>query len=273
LKFKSIVITFNAVILLFLAAVFVVPFFFLGRDLGLEFWRSSWFLAPLLILVLAGLDIYFVLNVRVFTLLEKEDWPALVQELEDRVLRRGRYSPRLVKLLANSYLVLSDAPAVNALEKKLAVVKPALINANALIFGAARVLSKDNAGASGFFASRLTIPGPNSGWIRWYYAFSLLLDKQFAASAEQFTLLAGESRDGLITGLSAYFIAETLVKFLPERKEDLLRSAALARDRVKRSLRTRNDWTREVKNMETEVYVVILNAYTGKAADYIYRTV
>jgi hypothetical protein len=257
--------------LLFLGAVFVIPFAFLGKDMGLDFWRSDWFLAPILVVILAAIDIYFISNGRVFALLEKEDWPALVQELEERVIRRGNYSPRLVKLLANSYLVLSDAQAVNALEKKLAISKPGLINSNALIFGAARVLSKDNAGASDFFAGRLEGQGANSAWVRWYYAFALLLDRKFAPSADQFTALAGASRDGLITGLSAYFIADTLVKFLPERREELSVSAAEAKGRVRQTLKTRNDWNREIKRMETEVYAVILAAYIGKAADYIYQ--
>lgn len=279
MKFKSIVIIFNSLVLFFLTMVFSVPFFVLGKDFGLDFWRSSWFLAPILAAVVVGMDVYFAVNFRVFVLLEKEDWPALVQELEEKVLHRGKYSSRLVRLLINAYLVLSEAPAVNALEKKLAMAKPALIDANALIFGAARILAKDNAGAAEFFSLR----GGSSGgglrktgkeeWMRWYYAFALLLDNRAALSADRFMPLAAGSVNGIITGLSAYFLSEVLVKFLPNRKEELLRSAAGARDRVKRTLKTKIAWNREFKRVETEVYVMVLNSYIGKAADYIYSVV
>jgi hypothetical protein len=276
LKFKPIIIAFNAVIVVFLAIVFVVPFFVLGTDLAVGFWQSSWFLAPALLALLVGIDLYFALNYRVFLFLEKEDWPALVQELERRVLRDKNYSPRLVKLLANSYLVLSDAVAVNALEKKLSVAKPALVNANALIFGAARILARDNKGAVLFFRDRLPgtgtrssgIPGADREWISWYYGFALLLDRQFAGAADRFAVFAETSPDGVLTGLSAYFMDDTLRKFLPEKA--LAEKARQGKERVRNSLKRRADWNRETKRLETEVHAAVLAHYIGKAADYIY---
>ncbi|MDR2144593.1 MAG: hypothetical protein LBP29_09510 [Treponema sp.] len=278
MKFKPIIIAFNAVIAIFFAIVFVVPFLILGKDLAASFWQSSWFLAPALLALLAGIDLYFALNYRVFLLLEKEDWPALVQELEHRVLRDKNYSPRLVKLLANSYLVLSDAASVNALEKRLSIAKPALVNANTLIFGAARILAKDNKGAVLFFGDRLPgagtrssgIPGADREWISWYYGFALLLDRQFAAAADRFAVFAETSRDGVLAGLSAYFIDDTLRKFLPEKAPALAEKARLGKERVRNSLKHRADWNRETKRLETEVHAAVLAHYIGKAAEYVY---
>jgi hypothetical protein len=278
LKFKPIIIAFNVVIVVFLAIVFVVPFFVLGTDLAVGFWQSSWFLAPVLLALLIGIDLYFALNYRVFLLLEKEDWPALVQELERRVLRDKNYSPRLVKLLANSYLVLSDAVAVNALEKKLSITKPALVNANALIFGAARILARDNKGAVLFFGDRLPgtgtrssgISGADREWISWYYGFALLLDRQFAGAADRFAVFAETSQDGVLAGLSAYFMDDTLRKFLPGKAPALAEKARQGKERVRNSLKRRADWNRETKRLETEVHAAVLAHYIGKAADYVY---
>jgi hypothetical protein len=275
LKFKAAVIAFNVIVLLFALVVFVVPFAVLGKELGAGFLRSSWIMAPALLVFLGVLDLYFALNYRVVLLLEKEDWPALVQELERRVLHRGNYRRRLVKLLANSYLVLSDAPAVNALEKKLAVARPTLVNANVLVFGAARLLSGDNRGAVDFFKTRL--PGgaqaagtPPAGreWLSWYYGFALLLNREFAAAADCFTLLAEQSEDGVIVGLSAYFLGSALKKLLPARDSG---PAAAAKERVRRFLRVRADWDREIKRLETELHAAVLTNYLGKTADYIYE--
>jgi hypothetical protein len=278
LKFKPIIIVFNAVIAVFLVILFVVPFLVLGGDMARDFWQSSWFLLPALLALLAGIDIYFALNYRVFFLLEKEDWPALVQELERRVLRNKNYSPRLVKLLANSYLVLSDAVSVNALEKSLSIVKPALVNANALIFGAARILAKDNRGAVEFFGSRLSgtgarssgVSGADREWISWYHGFALLLDRQFAAAAACFSAFAETSRDAVLTGLSVYFINDTLRKFLPEQAAALAGKAQQGKERVRNSLKRREDWDREVKQLEMEIHAAVLSHYIGKAADYVY---
>jgi hypothetical protein len=283
LKFRFVIIAFNVIIVLFLAFVFLIPFIVLGRDMAFSALPSmpSWFLAPVLVALLIGIDVYFALNNRVFTLLEKEDWPALVQELENRVIHKAAYSPRLVKLLANSYLVLSDAVSVNALEKKLAVAKPGLLNANALTFGAARILAKDNKGAVEFFGERL--PGSGSKtrglspgdmeWLLWYYGFALLLDRQFDSAADRFSILAGESKDGIVSGLSTYFLDDTLKKFLPTRNLVITQAVIEGRERVRKALSHRGDWNREAKRLETEVHAAVLANYIGKAGDFIYAHV
>jgi hypothetical protein len=260
---------------LFLTVVFVFPFILLGKDMALSFWRSSWFIAPLILGVLLVIDVYFFSNRRILILLEKEDWPALIQELENQVYHKGRYSPRLVKLLANTYLVLSDAQAVTELEKKLAIVKGNLVDENALIFGTARILNKDNAGAAEFFSTRLPGGGhykasSNNEWIRWYFAFSLLLSRDFEAAANAFTPLAREGRDGILTGLASYFLGDNLAGFLPRRSAELRKEAESGKERVKQQIRYRTDWNKEYKRNETEVYAAVLSSYVGKAGDYIY---
>jgi hypothetical protein len=275
LKFKGVIIFFNVLMLLFLGVVFVLPFIVLGREFALGFWRSSWFMGPLILGVLLVIDGYFLVNSRVLILLEKEDWPPLIQELEHRVYHKGRYTPRLVKLLANTYLVLSDAHSVTELEKKLSIVKSRLVDENALIFGTARILSKDNAGAAEFFSARL--PGgahyaasSNNEWIRWYFAFSLLLSRDFEAAANAFIVLAQEGKDGILTGLSAYFLEDNLSRFLPRRAAELRKEAQSGKERVKQRLRYRTSWNKEYKQNETEVYSAVLSSYVDKAGDYIY---
>jgi hypothetical protein len=154
LKFKLVFAVFNIVILVFLFLVCFMPFFAFGSGTVSYFQRSVWPLALLLVAILAALDVYYALNYRLFSLLEREDWPALSAYLEEQVLRKGRYSKRLVNLLATTYLVMSDIPAVAGLENRLAVAKPALVERNALVFGAARILGKDYAGAVRFFSPR-----------------------------------------------------------------------------------------------------------------------
>lgn len=275
MKFKSVIIFFNVLMLLFLGVIFIIPLAILGMDLAMQFWKTGWFLAPLILVALACIDIYFGLNYRVYTLLEKEDWPALVQELERKVFQKNNFSPRLVKLLISSYLVLSDVQSVTELERRLAIVKKSLLDENALSFCAARILSKDYQGAVAFLEPRCSggasVKGSEAEWLHWYYGFSQLLSRRFEGAADAFLLIAQHGRETIPAGMASYFLNENLSAFLPKRSGKLKAEALLAGDRVKRSLRSRSDWDRELKRLDTEVYAAVLQSYTGKAGDYLYK--
>ena len=203
MKFKFIFILFNIIIVVFLLFIFIFPIFILGRDFSFSFWGISWPVALFLVLLLFAINLFYVYNRILFRLLEREDWPALAQYLEERVISRGRYSRQLVKLLANTYLVLSDPHSVINLEKKLSLAKPALIDTNSLIFGIARILAGDSKGAAAYFSHRVTLPkNENPQWIEWYRGFSCLLGEEFEISANSFLITVSESRLPLLIGLS-----------------------------------------------------------------------
>jgi uncharacterized integral membrane protein len=272
LKFRFLFTLFNGIMLFFMALIFIIPFIVFGTGFAFNFWRSSWPLGTVLVLLLAGTNGYYFTNKRLFLLLEREDWPALVQYLEGRVFHDRRYSQNLVRLLANTYLVLSDSASVMSLERRIAAARPALVDANVLLFGVARILCKDNAGAARFFSRRLDSAKTGSaGWVRWYYGFSLLLDRQFSTAGEQFSLLVHDSRDAVITGISAYFLDNTLRKALPEQGENYRSAARDGRVRVQKALPSRGAWQKETGKLQTEVYAVVLLKYLGETADWLYR--
>ncbi|GHT57066.1 hypothetical protein FACS1894109_08110 [Spirochaetia bacterium] len=273
MKFKFIFILSN-IIILFLSAIFLMNF------------------APLMALIpgtgLIILDILYFSNRRLFLLMERGDYPALSGYLEMRVLRRGHYFPPLVRLLADTYLAMADTAGVMNLENKAALVKPALLESNAFVFGTARLLAADNAGAVRFFAARLepaqagrhgnirgrTRKGPqaagrNLPWVRWYYGFSLLLDRQFTPAAEQFRLLAEDSSDILIAGLSAYFLGTTL-----QRNADnglvYLAAAQQGRSRVQKAVQDKTGWLAKAGKLKHEVHTVILQKYIEEAGDWLF---
>jgi hypothetical protein len=264
LKFKLILVIFNLALLVFLFLVCFMPFFAFGSGAASYFQRSIWPLALLLVVVLAVLDGYYALNHRLFSLLEREDWPALSSYLEEQVLRKGRYSNRLVRLLATTYLVMADVPAVAELENRIAIAKPALVERNALVFGAARILGKDYAGAIRFFSPRA---GRGGDWLNCYYGFALLLDRKLKEAAEQFRLLAAGSADVLISGLAAWFLTDTL---RGRTGESYTAAAEEGRLRVRKSLKNRAAWDAELGKFETEVHVAVLRKYLVEAGDWIF---
>ena len=269
MKIKSIFIIFNIIIVVFLAIVCFLPFFVLGPGFTLIFWRSGWPLISILVLALVFLNIFFLSRRRLYRLLEREDWPALADYLESVVIRRGRYAPHLVRLLANTYLVMSDSASVINLEAKVAA-KPALLEANALVFGAARILGGDISGAAKFFAARLEkARGRDREWIRWYGGFSRLLNRQFEAAAEEFSALALSSSDALVAGLSSYFLDGTLRKNT-DRGEECHRIAGEGADRVRKIIKNTGEWEKEAAKIMTEVHAALIRRYIGEAGIWLF---
>jgi hypothetical protein len=266
LKFKLVFGAFNIAIFAFLVLICFMPFFAFGSDAA-YFKPSVWPLALFLGAILVVLDVYYALNYRLFSFLEREDWPALSAYLEEQVLRKGRYSRRLVKLLATSYLVMSDIPAVIGLENKIGIAKPALVDRFALVFGAGRILGKDYAGAVRFFSTRL---GKGGDWPRCYYAFALLLDRKPGEAAEQFCLLADGSASPLISGLAAWFLADAL---RDRTGESYAAIAEKGRLRVRKSLKNRAAWDAELGKFESEVHVAVLRKHICRAGDWIFGSI
>ena len=271
MKFKSIFILLNLTLLLFLAILILLPLLMLGSSSMGVFWQVNWPLILVLVILLLAFNVFYFTNRELFMLLEKEDWPALVRYLEDRVIQRGRYSPRLVRLLANSYLVLSDSAAVMNLESKVAIAKPALVDANVLVFGTARILGKDIPGAVRFFQTRRDKAKAGlKEWVRWYHGFALLLDRQFEGAADEFSLLARVAKDGVITGLSSYFLKEILARTLPEKEQELRNVSTSGRERVLQTLPRLKNWNKEISGLSTEIHAAALSKYIEEASRWLY---
>jgi hypothetical protein len=237
----------------------------------LSLFKTCWPLLLFILLILAAFDIFYGYNRRLFQLLEKEDWPALSRYLEKRIIRDGHYSPRLIRLLANTYLVLSDSASVLALETKAAIVNPALVDANALIFGAARILEKDLGGAANFFSRMLgSSKTEPADWLHWYYGFSLLLDQQYGPSGDQFIPLAVESKDAVITGLSAFFLSERISRLLPSRGLEFTAAALDGRNRLLKTFPSLDLWNREVKRTLNLVHAAILSRFISETTAWLF---
>ena len=271
MKFKSIFILLNLTLLLFLGILIISPLLIIESAFIGTFWRNNWPFILILVLILLIFNTFYAINRQLFSLLEKEDWPALVRCLEDKVIQQGRYSPRLVRLLANTYLVLADSAAVMSLENKTAIAKPALVDANALLFGTARILGKDISGAVRFFEVRKDkVRGPDREWARWYHGFSLLLDHQFEKAAGEFSLLARVSQDAIIAGLSSHFLNGTIAKALPEKERELRELSSQGRERVLKGLSDAKNWEQETARISSEIHAAVLSKYMEETAHWLY---
>jgi len=270
LKFKYLIIIFNIIAFFSLFAVVLLPFMLMGPGFTAQFWKTAWPIVLILILVLVGLNIFFLVNYRLLMLLEREDWPALAYYLEQKVFVEGQYSSRKVRLLANSYLVMGDFASVLQLESKTAAAKPAIIGKNALVFGVARLLSGDHRGAATFFqACAEKGKAEDEQWVRWFCGFSHMLAGFFSEAEAEFTALAISARNILITGLSAYFLGNILAKysFNPQECRSI---SEKGRDRVKKAFKNAEGWKKAAEKTGNEIHTAIIRKYIDEASPWLF---
>ena len=270
LKFKYLVIVFNIIILFFLIVIALMPMLLMGSGFTVNSWKTAWPIALVLVLALGGLNVFFLLNYKLLILLEREDWPALAYYLEQKVFGKGQYTSRKVRLLANSYLIMSDFASILQLESKTTAARPAIIRKNALIFGAARLISGDQQGAAAFFQSCLEKGKvEEEQWVRWFYGFSRTLAGDFGQAEMEFTTLAASSRDALITGLSAYFLGNILAKH--SLNPDECRSISEnGRARVRKTFKNMEGWKKEAEKAGSEVHTAIIRKYINEAGPWLF---
>jgi hypothetical protein len=216
------------------------------------------------------MTVFFLLNYRLLSLLEREDWPALAYYLEHKIFVKGRYSSRKVRLLASSYLVISDFASVVKLENKAVHIKPSVVRKNALLFGSARILSGNSQEAAAFFKTYMNhCKAGDKRWMRWYYGFSQLLCGAFSSAQAEFSSLAISSKDALITGLSAYFLQSSLAN--NSLKPDECRSIAEnGRGRVLKALKNEDNWIKEADKTGTDIHIVIVKKYIDEAGKWLF---
>jgi hypothetical protein len=282
-KFKSLVVLFNAGVVIFFILLVTLPLLLLGRAMAGDLLSSVRIPAAALLLGVLGIDVFFAFNFRLIVLLEREDWHALARYLEHRVMEQGRFEVYLVELLAKTWLMLSNFEGLGALENRVAQARPLLLEKRALLFGALRILGGDYAGAERFFAAR-PAEGPDGraagkaegplpaggAWLRWYRAFTLVLTGRREEGAALFAPLARFSRDALVAGLSAWFLEGYCAPALPEQRAELSAAALRGRERVLSMAGGRESWERAAARRQGEVYVTILAKYLAEAADWIY---
>jgi hypothetical protein len=217
------------------------------------------------------MSIFFFFNYRLFLLLEREDWPALAYYLEQKVYVKGRYSFRNVRLLASSYLVISDFQSVLKLESKTLLAKSSLVAKNVLIFGAARILNGKHDESVAFFKSYLGKCGKNDKqWVRWFCGFSQLLGGAFTNAEPDFLSLAVTSDSILITGLSAYFLQNVILKYSLNAQK-CQETAENGRERIRKAVATAENWKKEADKMEAEIHIAVIKKYIDSAGTWLFE--
>ena len=265
MKLKTILIIFNVLIGLSFLFVFLMPAFFLGWDYAGVFWKTNWYLAVLFAAVFVILNTYFAGNWKLFSALEREDWRAVSEVLEQRVYKRRDYSRGNVRLLVNAYVVLSEIEKISALETELRKKSYRAMKKNALVLGIPHLLSNDGAEIASYYGEFIDQNGATeSDWMRWCNAFGLMLQQRTEDARYALKELCAHAKDTIVRGLSAYL----LDAYAQHDTEDTDRISNCRKEITDRYDRSR--WRNKVENERANLYVLILGKLIRDVEEWLY---
>ena len=263
MKFKLIFILFNLIICISFLAIYFMPLIMLGWEYTKVFWGRSWGLPLFFLAVIGLLNTYFILNWKVFTLLEREDWPKLISHIEHLVYEKKLIIVQQVKILINAYLVRSELDAIGKLENFIRERKPKLLPKFALAFGIPHLLRNDSKEMEAYFSRFIDLRGRKGAWARWNYAFALILEGEKEKSAATLAGVCGEKTEPVLALLSVYLLHS--LNSGPEHASLVEKG----RDRIKKRY-TPNQWASEIERSKSSVQIVILQKLIEEATDWLF---
>lgn len=264
MKFKIIFIFFNIVILLSFLVIFFMPLFILGGEYAASFWQKSWYLPLLFLLVVGGIDSYFLFNWKLFTCLEQEDWEGVITFTEERLYRRERIGRLGVRVLINAYLLKNRLDDINRLEEWLKEKKPRLHSFFVLPLGIPKLLRTD-AEALEFYYGPLRGERRNDrDWFQFLYAFALLMQQRRDEAAREFEAVFSLDPSPVVLILALY----SLEPF--GREDDRIASLVSEKSGTLKRRYSRAALERDVRKSREQLLPVILGKMINDAIAWLY---
>lgn len=233
--------------------------------------------AAFLVLLLACVDIFLLRRAKLLDALIAENWPAVSVYFERKMLEKGRFSRRGLKLFISVLVLLSDSETLCALFSKLKKEKPSLYSSFAPDFIAASVIfgSTDEASSCISFIlsedSRSKAEGKE--WAKFYEAFLAFRDKKYGLAAEGFSALASSASNPLARGVSGYFCAS----LLPSRrlgqgvtKKALIEAGETARAKTRSSF-TLERWQKLCAKARKRVRAAVIGKTIASATEWLFE--
>lgn len=262
MKFKVIFILFNVVILFSFLIIFFMPLAVLGWEYTKEFWADNWYLPLVFFLIMGILNLYFIRNWRLFSLLEREEWGGIIGYVLNR-LENNRVRSQEVHMAINAALISSRLNIISKIEELLREKRPAVMPSFALSLGIPYLLNNDPPAAENYFREFLEIRGEDRQWIVWCYGFSLLLQRRLEDAKIQFLSLQGE-KSPILNLLTAYMLDTCAVQ---DKEAKQHQESLVAGLRAKYS---RADIMKLAEKARTAVHIVVLGKVLDEAVEWLY---
>lgn len=265
MKFKTIFILFNVVIVLSFLIIYFMPLFMLGWEYTADFWSKNWYLPIIFVAVIGGLNTYFIINWKLFRYLEAEDWDRLQTYLENQIYEKRHLRPQYLRVLVNAYLVKSEIEAIKKLDIFCKENYPGVRNNFPMMLSIPYFLSNDSRAMKEHFKEFLTTAkGKDLLWVKWGFAFASFLSDEKENAKYLLLELAGEKKDNILRLLTVYIL--DAYRKLDEQVGEVVDSAV----QELRTSFTRKSWEKEIEKAKGEMFVVILTKIIGEATDWLF---
>lgn len=266
MKFKLIFILFNAIIVVSFLFIFFLPYFILGWDYTELFWSRNWFLAALFLVVLFALNTYFIANWKLFSFLEREDWPKLIEYLEEKIFQGNRTRAQEIRILINTYVVTSQPERIEKLEAYLREHKPKLVKRFAVPFGIPYLVRNDADEMEQYYGGLMKDPDSRDhAWLVWNYAFALLMQQRTEEAKGYLLQLKDDVKNPVLYLLTLYLLD-------PFTKQD--ESIAESVESGKQQLRDKyggTSWQKEIDKNRDNLEVIVLARLVRDATAWAFR--
>jgi hypothetical protein len=245
-----------------------MPFFMLGWDYVKIFWRTNWYLAAVFFIAFMVLNIYFIYNWNLFSLLEKEDWKEIRRHLEGKIYEKKRESRQSVRILINTYIVLADTAGLGKLSRYLEEKGSRFFLIFALELGIPYMIQDDIAALEAYFLKAALNPkARKKNWLRWNLAFARLAGgsgEGRGKAADELAALTLQTKEPALLLLSAY-----LLEKLPEMREDAGKLTIAARDTLRKKY-TRFSWEKVSRRAKNNLAVLMLSKLMDDAEKWLF---
>lgn len=266
MKFKTIFILFNAVIIVSFLIIYFMPLFMLGWEYTSVFWSKNWYLPVIFIAVIGSLNTYFIINWKLFRYLETEDWDKLKSYLEKQIFENKRVRPQYIRVLVNAYLVKSEMESIKKLDTHLKSAHPKIRMAYPMLLSIPYVLSNDSAAMKTHFKEFLgELSGRDLDWVKWGYAFASFLGEEKDNAKYMLLEITSQRKDKILNLLTAYIL---------DAFRNLDQQVVPVVDTIIKELRTdytRATWEREIEKAKNEIFIVILTRIIIEATEWLFK--
>jgi hypothetical protein len=265
-KFKTLFILFNLVIVISFLIIYFMPLFMLGWEYTSVFWAKNWFLPVIFIAVIGGLNFYFIRNWKLFRYLESESWDKLKDFLEGQIFEKNQFRTQYIRVLVNTYLVRSEVENIGRLEQYLAEKTPRVRKKFALLLGIPYILSNDSMKMKEYFKEFLTeAKGKEGAWIKWCYAFACFTGEDKENAKYLLLELSEQQQDPILRLLTIYLLEafrndDPDIGPLVDRQVSEIKTAYTA-----------SAWEQEIEKGKKEIFLVILSKLINDATEWLLR--
>ncbi|OQY32642.1 MAG: hypothetical protein B6241_10435 [Spirochaetaceae bacterium 4572_59] len=268
MKFKTIFFLFNGIILFSFLFIALMPLFVLGGEYTMIFWEENWFLAVIFLLFISVLDSYFIINWKMFSLLESEDWPGLTAYLEQQIYEKNRITHKNVRMMVNTSLTISNLDKISRLEKEIREKKPEWMSRYGTMLGIPYLLNQNHEEGKAFFKDCLNkAKVAESFWLQWCYSFILLSGKEVDEAESYLKDLGKQEKDPVLQMLSLYLYKSTTGDPVKLDEMKPLKEAFLTKFPTRKSLdRVLN------KTRSNNVTVLLLSSILDDSLNWMFET-